>query len=122
MLESYFLSSYGGKGAVDEFFIQSKMDYHGVIRNSVGNDLWRVVRRRLGICQSHVSDSQFDSAFGSDYDANVFLANQKCPYHIHNLSQKQNHTFNMFGYNNIALMGYISMGLELYCQGINNRI
>ncbi|QCD42573.1 hypothetical protein E7747_09960 [Duncaniella dubosii] len=114
MLESYFLSSYGGKGAVDEFFIQSKMDYHGVIRNSVGNDLWRVVRRRLGICQSHVSDSQFDSAFGSDYECGKGISDWQ-ERHWH-------HTFNMFGYNNIALMGYISMGLELYCQGINNRI
>ena len=28
----------------------------------------------------------------------------------------------MVGYNNIAIVGYIYLGLELYCQGINNRI
>ena len=63
---------------------------------------------------SHVSDSQFDSAFGSDYECGKGISDWQ-ERHWH-------HTFNMFGYNNIALMGYISMGLELYCQGINNRI
>ena len=111
----YFcLFAYGGKEANDEFFIQSKMDYHGVIRNRVGNDFWRIVCRRHGICQSHVSGSQLNSAFGSDRECGKVISDWQ-ERHWH-------HTFNMFGYNNIAIVGYIYLGLELYCQGINNRI
>lgn len=90
------------------------MDYRGVIRNSVGNDLWRIVCRRLGICQSHFSDSQFDPAFGSDRECGKGISDWQERY--------WHHTFNMFGYNNIALWGYISLELELCCQSINRRI
>ena len=61
-----------------------------------------------------VSGSQLNSAFGSDRECGKVISDWQ-ERHWH-------HTFNMFGYNNIAIVGYIYLGLELYCQGINNRI